>query len=493
MTLTEELAHARVEIDVLKANNEHLPFQLAQLKRLIYGHRAERIDTLAGAMTLPLFDQLALTPAAAPDVTTIPHHVRQKPTRKPIPDHLPREMVTLDLTQAEKACPCCGGERHHIGDAVSEKLDYVPAQLSVLQYRRPKYACSACEGQIAVAPLPLQPIEQGMAAPGLLAHIIVSKWADHLPLNRQAGMLKRHGIELSPNTLGDWVLACGELLKPLHARLCEIVRHSDILHTDDTIVPLAQKGGTKQARAWVYVDPHTRLAAYDFSETRAGEHPQAWLKGWHGYLVADAYSGYDALYANPAIREVACWAHVRRKFYDIAKLAPKRGLAHEAIDRIAVLYHADNALRELISDERRRRRAQDTRPLLDDFKCWLDLHHPQLLPKSPLAQAMAYALRNWAALIRHQEDGRLRLDNNLSEQALRPIAVGRGNWLFAGSVRGGQAAAVLLSLVHSCKLRDVNPYAYLKDVLTRYPSAKPADLDHLLPHRWVADHPAIPC
>ena len=484
MTLAAELVLARTEIDALKANNEHLQFQLDQLKRLVFGHRAERLDTLAGAATLPLFDDPAAADAPQPGATTVPAHTRQKPVRKPIPDHLPREIVTLDLAETDKACPCCGGERHHIGDAVSEKLDYVPSQLSVLQTRRPKYACSACTGQIAIAPLPPQPIEQGMAAPGLLAHVIVSKWADHLPLNRQAGMLKRHGIELSPNTLGDWVLGCGELLAPLHARLCEIVRQSDILHTDDTIVPLAHKGGTKQARAWVYVDPHTRLAAYDFSETRAGAHPQAWLRDWRGYLVADAYGGYDALYANPELREVACWAHTRRKFYDIAKAAPRRGLAHEAVDRIAALYHADNALRELDPDERRRRRSEDTRPLLDDFKRWLDLHHPKLLPRSPLAQAMGYALRNWPALLRHLEDGRLALDNNAAERALRPLAVGRNNWLFAGSVRGGKAAAVLLSLVQSCKLLGLNPYTYLKDVLARYPAAKAHELDDLLPHRW---------
>lgn len=485
MTLVEQLTHSRAEIATLRADKEHLQFQLDQLKRLIFGHRAERIDTLAASASLPLFDELTATPKEAePEPTWVPAHARQKPTRKSIPDHLPREVITLDLPEAEKACPCCGTPRCHIGDAVSEKLDYVPAQLSVLQTRRPKYACPACEGEVAVAPLPPQPIEQGMAAPGLLAHVIVSKWVDHLPLNRQSGMFKRHGIELSPNTLGDWVLSCGELLQPLHARLCEVVRQSDILHTDDTIVPLAKKGGTRQARAWVYVDPQQQLAAYDFSETRAGEHPQAWLKDWQGYLVADAYAGYDALFANPAIREVACWAHVRRKFYDIAKLAPKRGLAHEAIDRIAALYHADNALGDLDPDQRRRRREQDTRPLLEDFKYWLDLHHPKLLPKSPLAQAMAYALKNWAALMRHLEDGRLSLDNNLAERTLRPIAVGRGNWLFAGSVRGGKAAAVLLSLVQSCKLLNINPYAYLKDVLTRYPSATANELDDLLPHRW---------
>lgn len=480
MTLESAIA----ENQQLRAQNEQLRFELDQLKRLIFGHRAERLAAAEGH-TLSLFESEA-APEIPGQATAVPSHTRQQPKRSSLPEGLPRTVEVIDLPDEAKACPCCGEMRHCIGEAVTEKLDYVPASLSVLQYRRPKYACKGCEGEIAVAALPAQPIEQGMAAPGLLAHVIVSKFCDHLPLNRQAGMLRRHGIELSPNTLGDWVLACGELLQPVHARLCEWVRQSDILHTDDTILPLAEKGGAKQARAWVYHDPNSKLTAYEFTENRAGIHAQTWLQDWHGYLVADAYGAYDKLYANERIREVACWAHARRKYFEIAKQMPKRGLAHEALDWIARLYHQDNGWQALLPDERQRRRQAESGPMLTEFKQWLDAHYPQLPPKGPTAKAMAYTLGNWHALIRHLEDGRIPLDNNAAERALRPIAVGRGNWLFTGSVRGGQAAAVLLSLVHSARLCGHNPYAYLKDLLTRYPSAKADDLDDLLPHRWQA-------
>jgi transposase len=409
---------------------------------------------------------------------------RKKPVREALPAHLPREIEILDLPEAEKPCPCCGGERHVIGEAVSEKLDYVPATLKVLETRRPKYACRPCQGEVAVAPLPPAPIEQGMAAPGLLAHVLVSKFADHLPLNRQQAMLRRQGIELPRSTLCDWVLGCAELLRPLYEHLVAKLREGDILHSDDTPVPLLAPGGAQKGRAWAWMTPEVKLAAYEFTVSRAGIHPQSFLSGWEGYLIADAYTGYDRLFANPQLKEVGCWAHARRKFFEVAKTQKVPGLAHEAVSRIGAFYHLDNAWKDLDAETRRRRRDEEVRPLLEQFRVWVAAHLPALLPQSPLAKAMAYAANHWGALTRFLDDGRLPLDNNAAERALRPLALGRKNWLFAGSVRGGEAAAVILSFVESAKLHQINPYAYLRDVLTRLPAAKARDLDFLLPHLW---------
>lgn len=468
-------------VETLKANLEAVQFQLAQLQRLVFGHKAERLNI--DAHTGLLFE-VAPPPAPEPQTRTVAVTPRQKPVREKLPAHLPREVTIIDLPIADKPCPCCGGARHVIGEAVSEKLDYVPATLKVIETRRPKYACRPCEGEISVAPLPASPIEQGMAAPGLLAHVLVSKFADHLPLNRQEAMLRRAGIELPRSTLCDWVLGSAQCLKPLYEHLVNQIRKADILHSDDTIVPLQEAGGAVKARAWGWVAPMRRMTAYEFTTSRAGIHPQSFVAGWQGYLVADAYTGYDRLFANPALKEVGCWAHARRKFFEVAKSQKTPGLAHEAVSRIGQFYHLDNAWKELDPDERRRRRQEEIGPLLDAFRDWMAAHLPGLLPRSPLAQAMGYASNHWQALTRFLEDGRLPLDNNAAERALRPIAVGRKNWLFAGSVRGGEAAAIVLSFIESAKLHGLNPYEYLRDVLTRLPSAKATDLDAFLPDAW---------
>lgn len=481
MTLDQALA----ENAILKANLEALTFQLEQLKRLVFGHRRETLAITAEQGQLAFGDRAVEPIVTLPEIH-VPAHTRPalKPKRQAIPDHLPREIEILDLAEDQKPCPCCGGERHVIGEAITEKLDYVPAQLKVLQTRRPKYACRSCAGEIGIAKLPPQAIEQGMAAPGLLAHVLVGKFVDHLPLNRQEAILRRDGIDLPRSTLCDWVLACGELFMPLYVRLIEVIKGHDILHGDDTTVPLQAKGGTITARAWNYLAPAANLVAYDFTESRQGQHPQSWLKGWQGYLVADAYSGYDRLFDSPTIKEVGCWAHARRKFFEVARQAKGKGLAHEAVARIGAFYHLDGQWQAADPDERRRRRQDEIGPLLDEFKAWCETHHPKLLPHSPLAKAMGYTLNQWGALTRFLEDGRLPLDNNAAERALRLIALGRKNWLFAGSVRGGKAAAVIMSLTQSAKLQGKNPFAYLKDVLTRLPSAKAKDLDALLPHLW---------
>lgn len=471
----------KAEVGSLKANLEAVQFQLAQLQRMVFGHRREQLNI--DAHTGLLFE---VTPPPAPEPVKREVDVtpRKKPVREKLPAHLPREVTLVDLPEEQKPCPCCGGERHVIGEIISEKLDYVPATLKVLETRRPKYACRPCEGEVAVASLPPSPIEQGMAAPGLLAHVLVSKFADHLPLNRQEAILRRHGIELSRSTLCDWVMGCADLFVPLYDHLISHVLTGDILHSDDTIIPLQEKGATVKARAWAYLNPTSNLVAYEFTESRAGKHPQAFLAKWQGYLVVDAYSGYDRLFDNPRLLEVGCMAHCRRKFFEVAKTAKKQGLAHEGVARIAEFFHLDNAWRDLDPEERRQRRLTELKPKFDAFHQWIAAHLPTLLPKSPLAQAMGYAVNHWGAFTRLFDDGRLPLTNNAAERTMRPIAVGRGNWLFAGSVRGGRAAAIILSFVESAKLHGLNPFQYLRDVLTRLPSARNADLDSLLPHLW---------
>ena len=301
-----EITALRTENQGLRANLEAVQFQLAQLQRMIFGHRREQLNI--DAHTGLLFE-VAPPPAPEPIKREVAVTPKKKPVREKLPAHLPREVTVVDLPEEQKPCPCCGGERHVIGEIVSEKLDYVPATLKVLETRRPKYACRPCKGEVAVAPLPPSPIEQGMAAPGLLAHVLVSKFADHLPLNRQEAILRRHGIELPRSTLCDWVMACADLLVPLYDHLVAHVLTGDILHSDDTIIPLQQKGATVKARAWSYLNPLSNLVAYEFTESRAGKHPQAFLAKWQGYLVADAYSGYDRLFDNPALLEVGCMAH----------------------------------------------------------------------------------------------------------------------------------------------------------------------------------------
>jgi transposase len=484
--MVAENALLKSENSALKANLEAVQFQLEQLKRLVFGAKSERLESLGEAHSGLLFE-VDEPPVPEPIQRQITVSVpKAKPKRDGLPAHLPRQIEVIDLPDTHKNCPCCGGQRHVIGEAVSEKLDYVAASVTVRQTRRPKYACRQCQGSIAVAPLPPSPIEQAMAAPGLIAHVSVAKFADHLPLNRQSAILRRDaGIEVPVSTLCDWLLGGADALEPLYAHLVSTLLQTDILHGDDTIVPLRQKEQCAKARTWTYLSPALKLTAYEFTQSRAGAHPRGFLQGWKGgYFIADAYSGYDRLFDNPNIREVGCWSHARRGYYEIAKAASQRGLAHEAVERIAEFFHLEQGWMQLDAQDRWRRRKAELEPRLQAFREWIEAHLPRLLPKSPLARAMGYCANHWGALTRHLEDGRLPLTNNAAERAMRPIAVGRNNWLFAGSVRGGQAAAILLSFIESAKLNQLNAFDYLRDVLTRIPSAKQRDLDVLLPNQW---------
>lgn len=490
-----EFAQLQAEHEQLKARYDALHFELQQLRRLLFGTRRERL-ILAPANQASLNLGMEPSPAtSAAEVAVVTRMltapVRRRPHREEIPAHLPRVVEVIDLPEAEKPCPCCGEQRQVLGELISEKLDYVPATLQVLQLRRPQYVCCSC-AEISVAPLPPAPIEQGLAAPGLLAHTATAKLIDHIPVERQCRILGREGIKLSPNTVLDWFPAMAQLLKPLYQSLIQVIFTSDILHSDDTILPLKdtgpdrKKGKLQQARLWTWHSGLHPLVVYQFTTNRSGVHAREWLAPWSGgYLVADAYAGYDALFAaRKEIVEVGCWAHLRRKFYEVAVAAKVSGLAQEAVLCIDQLFRWEREWKDLSPPERLERRRRQSREQVDAFRQWLHTHHPKLLPQSPLAKACQYALNQWHALTRFLEDGRLPLSNNTAERDMRPVAMGRRNFFYVGSIRSGEAIAILLSLLRSAILCGHNPRDYLKHILTRMPSAKAADLPDLLPHRW---------
>ncbi|MBV8430980.1 MAG: IS66 family transposase [Solirubrobacterales bacterium] len=489
--------------------NAQLQHQLEQLLRHRYGRKGERVDPAQ----LLLFAQEVLaqarpTPDPAPNAAPEPPPAPTPPTppkkghgRKPLPPSLPRRRVLHDLPPERRACPDCGGPRDCIGEEIREQLEYVPASLIVIQHVRPKYACAGCAAHVAIAERLPEPIEKGLPGPGLLAHVITNKYADHLPLYRQEGILLRHGIELSRSTLCDWMATAAELLQPIVKRMLAEVLRSKVVQNDDTPVKVqGQDGqGMKTGRLWASIGDHDhRYVVYQYTPDRSGAGPGAIFQGFRGYLQADAYSAYDALYASGAIVEVGCLMHARRKFYEARTTDPKR--SHEALAWIGLLYEVERQAKqwpgaedyEVFVAARHALRQERSRPIFVKFRAWLEAESAQVLPKSPIGEAIQYALNHWAALERPLEAGFLELDNGACERALRPIALGRKNWLFAGSDRGGQTAAVLMSLCTTCKDLGIDPQAYLRDVLDRISTHPAKRIDELLPDRWQALRQAEP-
>jgi transposase len=488
--LARENSELKASVAHLEALVEKLRYQVAQLTRRQFGSSAEGLAQLG----LWALEEVPVPDAPQISKMLVPGHERAKPVRRPLPDDLPRSVIEVDLAPGEQACPCCGGPRHVIGEEVSEKLDIELARMSVLQYRRKKYACRGCEAQVQAAAMPPQVIEQGLATPGLLAHVAVQKFCDHMPLARQERFFARHGIELPRSTLTDWMLAIGQAGSPIVERMGEWLKSGDILASDDTPLPWQneRRGKTTTARLWVWrglVEDCKPLLVYQFAPDRSGEHAAAFLKGWKGYLQADAYSGYDRNFTDGRIIEVGCMAHARRRYFEIAKVARTPGFAHEMVERIGRLYEIErDAKRENLDAPRRKElRREHAQPLLDALKQRLEEHLPKIPPKAPLGQAIGYMLNHWIALTRYLDDGRLEIDNSAVERAIRPVALGRVNWMFVASERGGHAAATLYSLIQSATANGLNPYTYLRDVLTRLPVTKAKDIDCLLPHLWQAN------
>lgn len=488
--------------------------RLDQLLRRLYGPKGEHFrpdqPTLFDGAAEPASRDTPPSPdpasAAAPTSTKRGHG------RRKLPADLARERVVYDVPDAEKSCPCCASPRVKIGEETSEQLDYRPAKLFVWEHVRLKYACPKCRNAsagsppatsdtpvspIVVAAKPAQPIDKGLPGPGLLAHVITSKYSDHLPLHRQEAMLARQGVELSRSTLADWMAAAADLLKPLYQLMLAEVLKSRVVQTDETRVPVLQPGlkQTKAGRLWVFVgDRDHPLTVYDYTPTRARDGPAAILKDYRGFLQADAANVFDGIYRPGDIVEVGCWAHARRYFHEARDTDATRSA--EALTRVRDIYRVEDEARDLVVRRqlvgdaadavRLQLRREQTTPKLAAFAAWLADQSSRVLPKSPIGQAIAYARRQWAALGRFTEHGFLNIDNNASERALRAVAVGRKNWLFAGSDAGGRTAAVLYTLTQTCRRHGLDPFVYLQDVLARLPLVTSADLSALLPHRWVA-------
>ena len=470
----------RAELAAERAVRLALQDRLDQLLRRLYGPTSEKLAPAGSGDTAVSLDAPA-EPASEPTTT----RTTRGHGRKRLPRELPRRRVIHDLTDAEKACPCCHTVRTRIGEEVAERLDYTPASLFVVEHVRPKYACPACRAHVVVAPPHPEPLPKAVAAPGLLAHVATAKFADHLPLYRLERILARHGVELSRATMCDWLAGCAAALKPIYDEMCARVRSSKVVHTDDT--PVRVRAGAsdrpRTGRIWVYVgDAANPYVVYDATASRSRDGPHAFLKGFKGFVQADAFGGYDGLYATGAT-EVACWAHARRKFVDARD--SDATLSREALALIGRLYGVERRAKDLTRDDRRAVRQHESAPVLRALDAWVRATRARVLPKSPLGQALTYATNQWAALNVYATDGDLAIDNNAAERALRGIAVGRKNWLFWGSMAGGQTAAVLTSMVATCARHGIDPWSYLADVLARIPS-HPADrIAELLPDAWA--------
>lgn len=481
---------------------ERLKLLIAKLRRMEFGRKSEKLDWQIEQLELKL-DELeasrAQQAAALPVLLAASAVNRERRrARQPLPAHLPRE--TRMILPKQEACPDCGGKLKPLGEDVSEVLEYVPASLKVIQYVRPKLACGCCD-RIVQAAAPSRPIERSIAGPGLLAHVLTSKYSDHLPLYRQSEIYARWRVELDRSTLAEWVGGSSRLLAPLVEALRRHVLAAKKLHADDTPVPVLAPGmgKTKTGRLWTYVrddrpagDPTPAAVWFAYSPDRKGQHPQSHLSSFTGTLQADGYAGFDQIYETGRIQEAACWAHVRRKFYDL-QVTHKSPVATEALERIGALYDIEKEIRGRPPDERREVRHQRSRPLLASLRQWFEETLGKLSTKSDTAMAVRYPLGRWEALLRFCDDGNIEIDNNAAERALRVVALGRKNFLFAGSDGGGESAAALYSLIGTAKLNGIDPEGYLRNVLSRIADHPVNRIEELLPWHVAANlQPATP-
>jgi len=511
-TLRAELALARARAADDAATIARQNLEIAKLRRQLYGPRSERKSRLLDQMELELEDlevtasedEIAAEQAAA-RTTNIAAFTRKRPSRQPFAAHLPRERV---IVPGPSACACCGGTRlRKLGETVTETLEVIPRRWKVIQHVREKMTCRDCE-KISEPPAPFHVTARGWAGPNLLAMLLFEKFGQHQPLNRQAERYAREGVPLSLSTLADQVGAGCAVLDPLLRRMEAHVFAAERLHGDDTTVPVLAKGRTVTGRCWVYVRDDRPFggrappaAMFYYSRDRGGEHVEAHLARWSGLLQADAYAGYNQLYVAdriPApILEAACWAHARRPFFALADIeagarrkaegkapAPISPLALEAVRRIDRLFEIERTINGRTADERRAVRQELSAPLLAELETWMRGERPKLPRGSDIAKAMDYMLKRWPAFTRFLDDGRVCLSNNAAERALRGIALGRKSWLFAGSDRGGQRAAAMYSLIVTGKMNDIDPQAWLADVLARIAGHPAHRLDELLPWNW---------
>lgn len=486
--LITEIADTRREVSLKQIKIDQLTHEMAILKRWKFAARSEQLQ----GEQRHLFDEtveadleaieLELTALQRADEKAIP---KQQPRRAPLPAHLPRTEIRHEPESTVCACGCA---LKRIGEHVSEKLDYVPGVFSVERHVRGKWACTRCQ-TLTQAPVPAHVIDKGIPTAGLLAQVLLAKYLDHQPLYRQEGIFGRAGLAIPRSTLAQWVGTCGVQLQPLADALRQALLARGVLHADETPVAMLSpgKGKTHRAYLWTYgtteYDP-LQAVVYDFADGRAGEHARRFLEGWSGTLVCDDYAGYKALFAD-GVTEAGCLAHARRKFHELWA-NHKSPVAEEALRFFGALYEIESIARELDADERQRLRQLRSKPIADTLHKWLILQRQKATDGTAIAKALDYSLKRWEALTRFIGNGALPADNNHIENRIRPIALGRSNWLFAGSLRGGQRAAAAMSLIQSAKLNGHDPYAYLKDVLERLPTHPASRIEELLPHRWTA-------
>ena len=508
MAAEAEATHAKADLTGTEALIAHLKLAIEKLRRALYGSRSERQAKLLDQMELELEeleaaaseDAMAAQVAAAQASRTVP--LRRRPSRRPFPAHLPRERVVI---AAPTACPCCGSAKlSKLGEDVTETLEVVPRRWKVIQTVRERFSCRDCE-RITQPPAPFHVTPRGFAGPQLLATILFEKFGQHQPLNRQSERFAREGIELSVSTLADQVGACTTALWPIYGLIEAHVLAAERLHADDTTVPILAKGKTTTGRIWTYVrddrpfgGPDPPAALFYASRDRSGAHPERHLSRFSGILQADAYGGYNGLVVSSraagAVTPAFCWAHARRKFFELADIAAKarRGqkaavispMALEAVRRMDALFAIERGINGLPAAERLDARSRQSAPLVADLEAWLRDQRSRLSRSSPVAEPIDYMLRRWPAFARFLDDGRVCLTNNAAERALRGFALGRKAWLFAGSDRGAERAAVIATLIMTAKLNDVDPQAWLADVLARIADHPAQRLDELLPWNW---------
>jgi len=488
--LSRVLDETAASYEELQATHQAALDELNALKRWIYGRRTEKL--VEGEGQRHLFDLEPSSPSApplepTPESQRLPTARRRR--RELDLDKLPHFRHEHDLSEADKQCSGCGRAKDRIGQDESRILEYVPAKLEVHVHVRPKYACRYCKDGVASPPPPERPIARGIAGPGLIAQIVVAKFGDHLPLYRQEDFFTRHGLHIARSTQCDWVQAAAELLRPLYERQKELLLQSPVLWTDDTPVTLLGGGqeGSRQGRFWAYIAEEHPYSVYDFTESRARDGPASFLQGFKGYLHADAYGGYDHIFlgSNDAVREVACWAHARRKFFDAIHSSPRD--VHQILEWIRQLYDVEERARTWTAAARAALRQREAEPVLDRIEAYLAQLERRALPKSVLAKAVSYAQNQWQALRRYTTDGRLSIDNNVSERTLRHQAIGRKNWLFLGSRQAGPRAAVLFTILAGAKRHRIEPWTYLRELLLRLHADDPR-LDEMLPDKWAANH-----
>lgn len=482
-TLLADIANKDTEIELLR---HKLQAQLA-------ARFASKSEKHKGQ--IDLFDEATLPEQAevvsienADEEITIAAHTRKKVGRKPLPKNLPREQIVHDLTEAEKTCSC-GCQMHKIGEDKSEQLEWVPAQVKVIEHVRIKYACRDCEEGVKSAPMPKLPIPKSIATPGLLAEIIISKYEDHLPLYRQEKILQRMGVDIARAALSNWMIKCGDLLKSLIPLLKKHIINSSYIQADETTLQVlneSARSNTTKSYMWVFKGgPPGKLGViFEYHQTRSGTAADLFLENFIGALQSDAYIGYMQFKSSALIALYFCWAHARRKFSDIVKTNKnKPGKAHMAVNFIAKLYAVEKQAREnnLHFEQRKKLRKELALPVLNKFKIWLDNSASTVPPKSPIGEAIGYTLRHWTELTKYIDNGEVEIDNNIVENLIRPFALGRKNWLFCGSPEGAEAGAVIYSLIQTCKLNQIEPYAYFKYVLANIRSWDKSDLKALLP------------